>query len=242
MPEKERKIMKKLICWTLAVLMLLGLTTAAYAAETTCTVSADSVTAGAGEEVTVSIRITGNPGFTNFGIFLDYDREKLTLVEVEDVAGEISGGNLQWEDPEGKERCYVTSASASAVTGDVVLFTAKFTTAEDFTGTAQVTPEVHYIRNNTALFSVFEEITATVESGTVGEENDVLLGDVNGDGAVNTKDAMLVYAYVNGRYKGTGFSEKAADVTGDGKVNSRDAMMLYAYVNKKVIQFPGLIK
>lgn len=230
--------MKKLICWALVILMLLGLTTVAYAAETTCTVTADSVTAGAGEEVTVSIRIAGNPGFTNFGIFLDYDREMLTLVEVETSAGEISGANLQWEDTEGNQRCYVTSASASAVTGDAVLFTAKFTTAEDFTGTTQVTPEVRYIRNNTAVFSVFEEITATVESGTVEEGTDVLPGDVNGDGVVNIKDAMLVYAYVNGRYKGTSFSEKAADVTGDGKVNSRDAMMLYAYVNKKINQFP----
>lgn len=239
MPEKERKIMKKLICWTLAVLMLLGLTTAAYAAETTCTVSADSVTAGAGEEVTVSIRLTGNPGFTNFGIFLDYDREKLTLVEVEDVAGEISGGNLQWEDPEGKERCYVTSASASAVTGDIVLFTAKFTTAEDFTGTAQVTPEVHYIRNNTAVFSVFEEITATVESGTVGEGNDVLLGDVNGDGTVTMKDMQMIYNAATGQLVLTAAQEKAADANGDGEVTMKDMQLVYKHCTGMIEDFPG---
>lgn len=231
--------MKKLICWTLAVLMLLGLTTAAYAAETTCTVSADSVTAGAGEEVTVSIRITGNPGFTNFGIFLDYDREKLTLVEVEDVAGEISGENLQWEDPEGKERCYVTSASASAVTGDVVLFTAKFTTAEDFTGTAQVTPEVHYIRNNTAVFSVFEEITATVESGTVGEGNDVLLGDVNGDGTVTMKDMQMIYNAATGQLVLTAAQEKAADANGDGEVTMKDMQLVYKHCTGMIEDFPG---
>lgn len=231
--------MKKLICWTLAVLMLLGLTTAAYAAETTCTVSADSVTAGAGEEVTVSIRIAGNPGFTNFGIFLDYDREKLTLVEVEDVAGEISGGNLQWEDPEGKERCYVTSASASAVTGDVVLFTAKFTTAEDFTGTAQVTPEVRYIRNNTAVFSVFEEITATVESGTVGEGNDVLLGDVNGDGKINVADIAITSMHVKNKFTLSQAQLKAADVNGDGKVNVADVALIRMRVKNKISKFPG---
>lgn len=231
--------MKKLICWALAVLLLLGLTTVAYAAETTCTVTADSVTAGAGEEVAVAVRITGNPGFTNFGISLRYDREKLKLERLEAGAGEISGANLQWEDQDGSQCGYVTSASANAVTGDVVLFTAVFTTAEDFTGTAQVTPVVSYIRNNTALFSVFEEITATVDSGSVGSGSEVLLGDVNGDGEITMQDMQIIYRAAMGGLVLTGAQEKTADVNLDGVVTMSDMQLVYQYCMGTIQDFPS---
>ena len=53
-----------------------------------CTVSADSVSATAGGTVTVPIRISGNRGFTNFGIALDYDREQLELLSIQTAEGE----------------------------------------------------------------------------------------------------------------------------------------------------------
>lgn len=231
--------MKKLICWALAVLLLLGLTTVAYAAETTCTVTADSVTAGAGEEVAVAVRITGNPGFTNFGISLRYDREKLKLERLETGAGEISGANLQWEDQDGSQCGYVTSASANAVTGDVVLFTAVFTTAEDFTGTAQVIPVVSYIRNNTALFSAFEEITATVDSGSVGSGSEGLLGDVNGDGKINAADASILRMYMRNKVFLSQEKLQAADVNGDEKINAADVSLIIMRLKNKLSKFPG---
>lgn len=229
--------MKKWICCILAAALLLSLTTVAYAAEvTTCTVTADTVTAGAGVEVSVPIRIAGKSGFTNFGISLEYDTEKLTLTGIETVAGDISAVNL---DKDGSKGCYVTSASAAAVTGDVVLFTAVFTTAADFTGSTQVTPVVSYIRNNTVAFSVFENITATAESGTVEAGTEVLLGDVNGDGKITGMDVTVLKMYMKNKYTLSPTQMKAADVNGDGKITGVDVTMLKMYMKNKLAAFPA---
>ena len=79
--------MKKIISIVLAVALIFVLAVTAMAAEIAeCTVSADSVTAG--KTVTVPVRITGNRGFTNFGIALDYDRAQLELLSIQTAEGE----------------------------------------------------------------------------------------------------------------------------------------------------------
>ena len=60
----------------------------------------------------------------------------------------------------------------------------------------------------------------------------ILVGDVNGDGSVNNRDAMILDRYVAGW---TGYEEKiksmdAADLNRDGSVNNRDAMTLDRYI------------
>ena len=80
--------MKRFIAVTLAVLLSLALPLGVMAAElTSCTVTADSVAGEPGETVTVAVRIADNPGFTNFAIALDYDREHLTLKSIETEDG-----------------------------------------------------------------------------------------------------------------------------------------------------------
>lgn len=51
---------------------------------------------------------------------------------------------------------------------------------------------------------------------------------MNGDGKINSGDAALTYAYVNGKIKFKEGQLKAADVNGDGKINSGDAALIYA--------------
>ena len=99
------------------------------------------------------------------------------------------------------------------------------------------------MRNNAAVFSVFEEITVTVADGTVTVQEsdvpDVVYGDVNGDGKINATDAALTYRYVNNKAVLTGSQLAAADVNGDGKVNATDAALIYRYVNNKLDTFPA---
>ncbi len=73
---------------------------------------------------------------------------------------------------------------------------------------------------------------------TFGEAT-VVFGDVNGDGKINSGDAALTYAYVNGKIKLKEGQLKAADVNGDGKINSGDAALIYARVNGKIETFPA---
>ena len=248
--------MKKIISIMLTALLLTGLVVTAVAAEqTTCTVSADTVTAVDGQ-VTVPIRISENPGFTNFGIALDYDRDALELVSINTadgettyLCGELAAVNVAWNPAADGNAAgntafaanqtygYVTCASAEAVTENDILFTATFTVREGFeSGTAAVTPIVSYVRNNAAVFSVFEEITATVETGAVTTG---LLGDVNGDGEITPVDAAMTYSIANGKLEATEARCAAADVNGDGEIGPVDAAMIYSYANGKLAKFPA---
>lgn len=53
------------------------------------------------------------------------------------------------------------------------------------------------------------------------------LGDVDGDGDVTVKDAMLLYRWKIGLIDGTGLLEP--DINGDGVVDTADAIMLYRW-------------
>ena len=75
--------MKRLIALLCVLAMFLSIPV--YAAETTPVISADRVTAKAGETIDVPIRITGNTGILGAKITVQYD-EKLTLTAV--TAGE----------------------------------------------------------------------------------------------------------------------------------------------------------
>lgn len=223
--------MKRFIAVTLAVLLSLALPLGVMAAElTSCTVTADSVAGEPGETVTVAVRIADNPGFTNFAIALDYDREQLTLKSIETRDGTspyLCGSNVSinkaWDKDE-KEYGFVISASADPVKENGILFTVTFEIAADFVGEKQVTPVVKYIRNNEAVFSIFEEIHATVVAGTV---TSVLVGDVNGDGIIEYNDVMLAYKAFLGEAELTAEQMAVVDANRNGTVEEAEYRVIY---------------
>ena len=223
--------MKRFIAICLVVLLSLALPLTVMAAElTSCTVTADSVAGAPGETVTVAVRIADNPGFTNFAIALDYDREHLTLQSIETKDGAtpyLCGSNVSinktWDENE-KEYGFVVSASADPVKENGILFTVTFEIAADFVGEAQVTPVVKYIRNNEAVFSIFEEIRATVTSGTV---TSVLVGDVNGDGIIEYNDVMMAYKAFLGEAELTPEQMAVVDSNRNGTVEEAEYQAIY---------------
>ncbi len=54
----------------------------------------------------------------------------------------------------------------------------------------------------------------------------VLLGDVNGDGRINARDARALLRYIAGLDESGTIEEAAADFNGDGRINARDARAL----------------
>ena len=223
--------MKKIIGILLAVLLSLVLPLSVLATElTSCTVAAESVAGAPGEEVTVEVRIGDDPGFTNFAIALDHDREHLTLKSINTTDGNtpyLCGSNVSinevWDEEE-KEYGFVVSASADPVKENGILFTVTFEIAADFVGEAQVTPVVQYIRNNEAAFSIFEEINATITAGMV---TSVLVGDVNGDGIIEYNDVMLAYKAFLGEAELTQEQMAVVDTNRNGTVEEAEYQAIY---------------
>lgn len=231
--------MKKIITLILSVLVVLGLSVTAIAVSV-CTVSADSVTASPGENITVPVRIAGNSGFTNFSIMIDYDREALELVSIDTqvgrntyLCGDYASVNTDYKDENGKSFGYINCALSDKCGTSGVLFTVTFKVSEDFEGEAEIRPVVNYIRNNAAVFSVFEEVTADVNYGTVtvsASSPDELKGDVNGDGTVDVFDIAALYSKI---LSGEAFDAEdmaASDVNGDGNVDVYDTSELYRMI------------
>ena len=223
--------MKKFIALFLVVLLSLAIPFQVLAAElTSCIVTTESVAGAPGEEVTVEVRIADNPGFTNLAIALDYDREHLTLKSIETKDGNnpyLCGSNVSinktW-DKEDKEYGFVVSASADPVKENGILFTVTFEIAADFVGEAQVTPVVQYIRNNEAVFSIFEQIHAAVTAGAV---TSVLVGDVNGDGMIEYNDVMLAYKAFLGEAELTEAQMAVVDTDRSGTIEEAEYQAIY---------------
>ena len=206
--------MKKRIAILLAALMVFAIPVTVAAEMTTCTVTADTVVALSGQTLTVAVRIEDNPGFTNYAIALDYDQEHLTLKSIEGPADSAVN----------EESGLVVSASAEPEKEDGILFTDTFEIAEDFAGETVITTLVRYIRNNEAVFSIFEEIRAAIRPGTI---TSITLGDVNGDGIVEYNDVMLAYRAYVGEAELTDEQLAVVDANGNGIVEEAEFRAIY---------------
>ena len=217
--------MKKGIAIMLAVLLCLTIPIAAAAAELTgCTITVVSGAAAPGETVTMEIRIENNPGFTNFAIALNYDRNKLTLVSLEPVVGSLTSASLNWQDANGMEMGYVVCASSESIKENGILFTATFEISADAAGEGVVTPLVQYIRNNEAVFSIFESISAAVNPGSV---TTVLNGDISGDGIIEYNDVMMAYKAFLGEVELTQSQMAVVDSNRNGIVEEAEYQAIY---------------
>ena len=76
---------RRLFCCLLAALLFIGLLPAVQAASTP-RVSVQTVSATAGDKVSVTVTLSGNTGFSDLSIELDYDPAILTLVRAEQEA------------------------------------------------------------------------------------------------------------------------------------------------------------
>lgn len=231
--------MKRWICSIFALAMALGLGITVFAAEVTpCTISADCVYAAPGKQVTVPIQISGNAGFTNFAIALDYDEDQLTLISLDTtdaenayLCGETASCNTAWTDGTGNFCGYVVSASSEAIKEDGILFTATFEVSENFSGAAEVTPVVQYMRNDRAMLPIFEERKAIAKAGTI---TGILPGDFDGDGIVTVRDISNIMKAYRDKRELDDERMLIMDIDGDGLFTIRDISKLFLiYQNKE---------
>lgn len=73
-------------------------------------------------------------------------------------------------------------------------------------------------------------------NNTLDQITVMVIGDANGDGEINNRDAAMATRYLVGKETITAVQMAALDVNGDGVVNNRDASMIARYlVGKEVI-------
>ena len=64
------------------------------------------------------------------------------------------------------------------------------------------------------------------------------MGDVNGDGEINSTDARLTLQFAVKKIAGDKLDVNMADVNGDGEINSTDARLILQFAVKKIDKFP----
>ena len=121
------------------------------------------------------------------------------------------------------EPAYETIVSGGTQSGN------KFTASYSFSDVPSGTYTMKVMKQN----HVTREYTVTVGSSNVVQDVKIcLLGDVTGDGKVNTKDWARLKAHVNETSNLTGYELACGDVNGDSKVNIKDWARLKAHVNE----------
>lgn len=230
--------MKKITSIFAAIILIACMTITASAEVLACTVVAQPAEAAASEQITVPVTISSNNGFTNFGIALDYDREQMQLVSINTndgdtvyLCGDNVSVNTDWQDENGNTYGYIAMASDTEITSDGYLFTVTFNMSENFSNTATVTPIVKYMRNNTAVFSVFENIEVSAQSGSItlktgSEMPETVYGDLNGDGELTYKEVLTTLAAFRGKASLNETQMVSADIDSDGELEYKEVLTI----------------
>ncbi len=75
--------------------------------------------------------------------------------------------------------------------------------------------------------------------GAVREVESGLLGDVDGNGKIDSTDARMVLQYAVKKIDASALNVELADVDGSGKVDSTDARLILQYAVRKITNFPA---
>lgn len=240
--------MKKFCIYLLAALLIAGIPLTVAAQEIVGpTICADSAAAALGQTVTVPVRISGNPGFTNFAIAIKFDTEALRLERIDTVeegengflCPQTAAVNTAYVAEEGAAPCgFVSGAASEPIVGDGILFTVTFQVLKQTAGEVDVELDLQYLRSGDVLTSVFTALTTSVQKGTVRV---VVKGDLDGDESITDADAAFVYRCINEALEMTDAQRITADVNGDGMVDTTDAALIYRIVHNTLEGFPNNI-
>ena len=97
-------------------------------------------------------------------------------------------------------------------------------------------PAGEYTFSFSKLNHVTRDYAVTVAAGeTTIDAKLHLIGDVNGDGRVNTGDVSKMYAHAKKSSTLEGYEFACADINGDGRVNTGDTSKAYAHAKKTAL-------
>lgn len=173
-----------------------------------------------GGDVTVPVKLEENPGLIGFNLHIDYDRNKLELVDIKPVAA-FSDLMSNSNDP---IRVLWVSGAGEAVKGNIAVFEMAFRAKSGATGQAQI--RITAIEAESDVGSV--TLGDAVGTISIVEPTRVNRGDVNGDGKISLSDAVMLKRYLVG--VDVKIDTTNSDVNGDGKVSLADIVMLQKHL------------
>lgn len=188
----------------------------------TLTFTVESAKATAGKTISVDIVISNNPGIAGFSFKVGYDSSAMSLVGYECPGWEASSSSFD-EDPT-KNPVGFSWSRTKDYTANTSILTLTFEIKES-------APEGEYSITLTSDDVVSNQAGEDIEYNLVGGKITVIdctPGDSNGDGVVNSKDAVLL-AQLLANWD-VEIDLDAADCNGDGAVNSKDAVLLAQYL------------
>lgn len=197
------------------------------------TVSVGNVSGSVGDEVTVPVSISDNPGVSSFTLRLNFDKTKLTPVSVTKnsaLPGALTS-NVQQSGIDKNGLSYVTAvwANETNYSDNGVLFEVKFKIVEDVSNGEDIPISIKYSKGNIVNQDLIDvDLNLTNGNISIGK---IIYGDIYGDGTVNNKDLVRLRQYLaEWNITLTENERKAADVFYDGEVNNKDLVRLSQYL------------
>ncbi len=221
---------KKLIGILVSLLIITGIFSVLAVSADAAPVYSVSLAEGApGENVTVDVSLGNGQNVAGGSFVITFDSEKLSAVSYSFADGisnpDNSFCNLNYEKTGNKVK--VTYFSDSALQSGKIVSITFLVNAEAAPGSAAL---------EFSATNAFDEQSAALScSGTNGSVtigNAFILGDVNGDGMVDSDDAiyLLNYAMADVETRDRDFPmNQSGDKNGDGMVDSDDAIYLLNY-------------
>ena len=218
------KRMKRFAAFLLLAVMLANtIPFYAFAAGGEMTLTVSTVSGTPGEEVTVTVDVSNNPGLASLVFNVEYD-SLLTLKKVEfnSEFGPYATTPPTITNPQ--KITLVSPYSDVAVNGTLATLT--FEIAENVEN--GYFAEINLNISENLIYNTDEELISTnVVNGKVSVFHGIP-GDINSDRVVDTKDAILLFRYI-ADWDVT-VDPLAVDCNGDGAVDTKDPIMLFRYV------------
>lgn len=150
-----------------------------------------------------------------------------------DYISGFDGGTLNWNIGTVKSKSFTVKAT-TVNSNAKVSGTGKITLKE---GKNTVNIVVTAQNGEKRTYTVTVNVTVTETPDPPTPPSKITLGDVDMDGAVTTKDALLIFKHISGEKLLSADAQKAADINKNSAVDITDALFIFKYISGEISSF-----
>ena len=179
-------------------------------------------TAQPGQQVKLTVSLSGNPGLCGLNFTIDYDHTRLTLEDYDCLDSQLTASDWSVGLGEGEKALWLQS-DATDTEGEILTLVFRVSDAAPLGDTTVTLTDITGVDEEAKLLKpVCVSGGVTVSSG--------LLGDVNGDDRVTAADEKRLRRYLAGAK--VAIETGNADMNGDGAIDLVDLMLLQKSLSK----------